>query len=85
METKGHPKVGSLQGSSNVCMQWAGVDPPADERKKTRGGERDEGGVAGWDRWIKHAHPHNTPWRLAASQIGFLWIRRACPQKQSRL
>lgn len=40
METKGHPKVGSLQGSSNVCMQWAGVDPPGDERKKT--GEENE-------------------------------------------
>lgn len=33
---KGHPKVGSLQGSFNACMQWAGVDPPGDERNKTR-------------------------------------------------
>lgn len=45
METKGRPKVASLQESTNTCMQWAVVGPPGDERRQT-GGDRD-GGVMG--------------------------------------
>lgn len=39
METKGRPKVASLQGSANACMQWVVVGPPGDERRLT-GGDR---------------------------------------------
>ena len=43
METKGRPKVASLQGSANTCMQWAVVGPPGDERRRT-GEEIEMGG-----------------------------------------
>lgn len=35
METKGRPKVASLQESTNACMQWAVVGPPGDEKRET--------------------------------------------------
>lgn len=35
METKGRPKVTSLQESTNTCMQWAVLGPPGDERRQT--------------------------------------------------
>lgn len=47
METKGRPKVASLQESTNTCMQWAVVGPPGDERRETGGdemvGEKNDG------------------------------------------
>lgn len=64
METKGRPKVASLQESTNKCMQWAVVGPPGDERRQT--GEVMETGEEGCGRWMldrtisreAHSLPH---------------------------
>lgn len=67
METKGRPKVASLQGSANACMQWAVVGPPGDEKRRI-GGDRDgrKGTMGQMDATRSLAQ---YPKRLTASQI----------------
>lgn len=73
METKGRPKVASLQGSTNTCMQWAVVGPPGDQRRRT-GGDRDGGkGMMGQMDAVRLLAQY--PKRLTASQTLFLRIQ----------
>lgn len=74
METEGHPKVASLQESTNACMQWAVVGPPGDERMQT-GEEIEMGGKGMMGQMDVVRSLAQYPKRLTASQTVFLWIQ----------
>lgn len=74
METKGRPKVASLQESTNTCMQWAVVGPPGDERRET--GEEMRWWGKGMTGQMDAVHSLTQyPKGLTAFQTVFLWIQ----------